>query len=41
VFSVLKELIYFGEKPYASTDYNGLLNSFIPMRTSKEYPKRL
>jgi hypothetical protein len=28
VFSVLKELIYFGEKPYASTDYR-LLNSFI------------
>jgi hypothetical protein len=28
VFSVLKELIYFGEKPYSSTDYN-LVNSFI------------
>jgi hypothetical protein len=25
----LKELIYFGEKPYTSTDYDGLVNSFI------------
>jgi hypothetical protein len=41
VFSVLKELIYFGEKPYASTDYNGLLNSFIGSyeQLQKEYPK--
>jgi hypothetical protein len=29
VFSVLKEIIYFGEKPYTSTDYDGLLTSFI------------
>jgi hypothetical protein len=41
VFSVLKELIYFGEKPYPSTDYNGLLNSFIGSyeQLQKEYPK--
>jgi hypothetical protein len=29
VFSVLKEIVYFGEKPYTSTDYAGLLASFI------------
>lgn len=29
VFSVVKEIIYFGEKPYTSTDYQGLLDSFI------------
>jgi hypothetical protein len=41
LFSVLKELIYFGEKPYPSTDYNGLLNSFIGSyeQLQKEYPK--
>ncbi len=41
VFSVLKEIIYFGEKPYNSTNYNGLLNSFIGSyeELRKEYPK--
>jgi len=29
VFAVVKEIIYFGEKPYTSTDYQGLLDSFI------------
>lgn len=29
VFSVVREIIYFGEKPYPSTDYQGLLDSFI------------
>jgi hypothetical protein len=29
VFSVLKEIVYFGGKPYTSTDYAGLLASFI------------
>ena len=41
VFSVLKEIIYFGEKPYASTDYNGLLTSFIGSyeKLQKDFPK--
>lgn len=41
VFSVLKEIVYFGEKPYTSTDYNGLLNSFIGSyeQLRKEFPK--
>jgi hypothetical protein len=41
VFSVLKELVFFGEKPYPSTDYNGLLNSFIESyeQLRKDYPK--
>ncbi|MCV9927779.1 DUF3298 and DUF4163 domain-containing protein [Flavobacterium sp. LS1R49] len=29
VFSVLKEIIYFGDKPFQSTDYNDLTASFI------------
>lgn len=29
VFAIVKEIIYFGEKPYTSTDYKGLLHSFI------------
>ena len=29
IFSVMKEIIYVGEKPYASTDYDGLLSAFI------------
>lgn len=29
IFSVAKEIIYFGEKPYTSTSYEGLLASFI------------
>ena len=41
VFSVMKEIIYFGEKPYTSTNYNGLLASFIGSyeKLQKEYPK--
>lgn len=41
VFSVLKEIIYFGEKPYSATDYNGLLNSFIGSyeKLQKEFPE--
>nr|WP_314896650.1 DUF4163 domain-containing protein [uncultured Flavobacterium sp.] len=40
VFSVLKEIIYFGEKPYTSTNYNGLLTSFIDSyeKLQKEFP---
>lgn len=40
VFSVLKEIVYFGEKPYTSKDYNGLLTSFINSyeKLQKEYP---
>lgn len=41
VFSVLKQIIYFGEKPYTSKDYNGLLKSFIDSyeQLQKEFPK--
>lgn len=43
VFSVVREIIYFGEKPYPSTDYQGLLDSFIgsydEMKT--KYPKEI
>jgi hypothetical protein len=41
VFSTLKEIIYFGEKPYTSTNYNGLLTSFIDSyeKLQKEFPK--
>lgn len=43
VFAVVKEIIYFGEKPYTSTDYQGLLDSFIgsydEMKT--KYPKEI
>ena len=41
VFSVMKEIIYFGEKPYTATDYNGLLTSFIDSceKLQKEFPK--
>ena len=40
VFSVLKEIVYFGEKPYTSKDYNGLLTSFINSydKLQKEFP---
>ncbi|MFV8363133.1 PdaC/SigV domain-containing protein [Flavobacterium sp. ZT3P35] len=40
VFSVLKEIVYFGEKPYTSTDYAGLLASFIDSyeKLQKEFP---
>jgi len=41
VFSVLKQIIYFGAKPYFSKDYNGLLKSFIGSyeQPQKEFPK--
>jgi hypothetical protein len=41
VFSVMKEIIYFGEKPYTSTNYNGLLTSFIDSyeKLQKDFPK--
>lgn len=41
VFSTLKEIVYFGEKPYASTDYPGLLASFMDSyeQLQKEFPK--
>ena len=41
VFAVVREIIYFGEKPYTSKEYKGLLQSFISsydeMKT--EFPK--
>ncbi|SDG59971.1 Protein of unknown function [Flavobacterium omnivorum] len=41
VFSVLKEIIYFGEKPYTAKDYNGLLHSFIGSyeKLQKDFPE--
>lgn len=41
VFSVVKEIVYFGEKPYTATDYNGLLASFIGSyeKLQKKFPK--
>ncbi len=41
VFSVLKEIIYFGEKPNTFTNYDGLLTSFIDSyeKFQKEFPK--
>jgi hypothetical protein len=41
VFSVLKQIIYFGEKPYTSKDYNGLLKSFIDSyeQLQKKFPQ--
>ena len=41
VFSVLKQIVYFGEKPYASTDYKGLVSSFIASyeKLQKDFPK--
>jgi cytochrome c556 len=40
VFSVMKEIIYFGEKPYTATNYNSLLASFIDSyeKLQKEFP---
>lgn len=40
VFSVLKEIVYFGEKPYSATDYNGLVTSFIESyeKLQKDFP---
>lgn len=41
VFSVLKQIVYFGEKPYTSTDYKGLVSSFIDSyeQLQKDFPK--
>lgn len=41
VFSVLKEIIYFGEKPYTATDHEGLLTAFIGSyeKLKREFPK--
>lgn len=40
VFSVLKEIVYFGEKPYSAKDYTSLLTSFIGSyeKLQKEFP---
>ena len=40
VFLVLKEIIYFGEKPYSAKDYTSLLTSFIGSyeKLQKEFP---
>ena len=40
VFSVMKEIIYFGEKPYSATNYDSLLASFIDSyeKLQKEFP---
>ncbi len=41
VFTVLKQIIYFGEKPYTSTNYKGLVDSFIASyeKMQKEFPE--
>ncbi|OUL63995.1 DUF3298 and DUF4163 domain-containing protein [Flavobacterium sp. AJR] len=41
VFSVLKEIVYFGEKPFQSTDYNDLTASFISSyeEMQKKFPE--
>jgi hypothetical protein len=41
VFSVLKSIVYFGEKPYAVSDYDGLTSSFIQSyeKLQKDFPK--
>lgn len=41
VFAVVKSIIYFGEKPYTSFEYKGLLESFIASYDDmkKEFPK--
>jgi hypothetical protein len=41
VFSVLKEIVYFGEKPNPSNDYKKLVNSFIDSydKLHKDFPK--
>ena len=41
VFAVVSGIIYFGEKPYTSTEYTGLLQSFISSYDAlkKEFPK--
>jgi hypothetical protein len=40
VFAVMKEIIYVGENPFSSTNYNGLLTAFINSyeETKKENP---
>lgn len=41
IFSIAKEIIYFGEKPYTSKDYEGLLTSFVGSyeQLTKEFPE--
>lgn len=41
VFATMKEIIYVGEKPFAATDYNGLLTAFINSynEMQEKYPK--
>jgi hypothetical protein len=41
VFATMKEIVYFGEKPYAATDYPGLLDSFMGSyeKLQKDFPK--
>ena len=41
VFSVLKQIIYFGEQPYTATNYKGLLSSFIQSyeKLHADFPK--
>jgi hypothetical protein len=41
VFSVLKEIIYFGEKPYTASNYDSLLSSFIGSyeKLKTDFPK--
>ena len=41
VFSVVKTILYFGEKPYTATDYKDLIHSFIKSYEDmqKEFPK--
>jgi hypothetical protein len=40
VFSVLKEIVYFGEKPYAATNYKDLTTAFIDSyeKLHKDFP---
>jgi len=41
VFAIMKEIIYVGEKPFAATDYDGLLTAFINSynQMQTEFPK--
>ena len=41
VFSVVKNIIYFGEKPYNDTNYNGIISSFITSyeNLKKKFPE--
>jgi hypothetical protein len=41
IFSVVKSVVYFGEKPYTVSDYNGLTSSFINSyeKMKKDFPE--